>query len=65
MIMFVMTNYVTKKSYGAMVKDLNLQSEGEGFKSSQLQPKIIEVLCLRRLCNLFSEFFVSLRWLLG
>jgi hypothetical protein len=60
-----MTNYVTKKSYGAMVKDLNLQSEGEGFKSSQLQPKIIEVFCLRRLCNLFFEFFVSLRWLLG
>jgi hypothetical protein len=46
MIMFVMTNYVTKKSYGAMVKDLNLQSEGEGFESSQLQPKILEVICL-------------------
>jgi hypothetical protein len=34
------------KSCGALVKDLNLQSENEGFKSSQLQPKITKVLCL-------------------
>jgi hypothetical protein len=46
------------KSCGAMVKDLNLQSEGEGFKSSQLQPKITEVFCLGRLFNLLSRFFL-------
>jgi hypothetical protein len=53
------------KSCGAMVKDLNLQSEGEGFKSSQLQPKITQVFCLGRLFNLLSRFFFSLGWLLG
>jgi len=28
------------KKYGVMVKDLNLQNEGKGFKSLHLQPII-------------------------
>jgi len=34
-----MGSFVTQKNYGAMVKNLNLQSGGEGFKSSHQQPR--------------------------
>jgi hypothetical protein len=34
---FIMGSFVTQKIYGVMVKNLNLQSGGEGFKSSHQQ----------------------------
>jgi hypothetical protein len=36
----MMINYVSNKNYGAIVSDLNPQSENEGFESSHLQYKI-------------------------
>jgi len=38
-ITFLMINFITKKVCGAMVKDLNPQSDGESFNSSHLQHK--------------------------